>query len=269
MKNSGMYFKIGLFILVGMILLVSGIVMLGAGVFDKDKILFETYFDESVQGLNVGSPVKYRGVQIGSVDEITFVGEEYDLEDDHAYKYGRYVMIKLAIERDILGNTTEKEINEIMDRFVREDGLRIRLAYLGVTGLAYLELDFVNPSQIKPLVICWQPQSTYVPSVTNTIARMEDSVNDLINALDSDFFPLLKNISEASENIPSLTKELNTTLISVRAIIEDQKANLSEAGDNVRVMTNDLKELVSLLKQSPSRIVFGGKPPKSELMKHE
>lgn len=57
------------------------IIILGAGNLSKNLIL-ETYFDESIQGLDVGSIVKFRGVKIGTVKEITFVQDKYKLDAD-------------------------------------------------------------------------------------------------------------------------------------------------------------------------------------------
>ena len=72
-ENKANYAKIGFFVLGGvtMILLVVGIA--GARVFSKHAVLAETYFTESVTGLDLGSPVKYRGVPVGEVKRIGFV----------------------------------------------------------------------------------------------------------------------------------------------------------------------------------------------------
>ena len=67
MSAEARYFRVGLFVLVGVALIGSCTVILGGRGLFKDPILLETYFDESVQGLEVGSPVKLRGVQLGTV----------------------------------------------------------------------------------------------------------------------------------------------------------------------------------------------------------
>ena len=72
------YFKIGTFVLSALIIVVVGIVMLSGGRWSQ-KTYWETYFDESVQGLAVGAPIKYRGVQIGTVERIAFVAMNMDL----------------------------------------------------------------------------------------------------------------------------------------------------------------------------------------------
>jgi len=69
MKTSR-YFKLGLFILIGAGLIGAAVIVLGAGRLLEKQIAVETLFDESVDGLEVGSPVKYRGVQIGRVTSL-------------------------------------------------------------------------------------------------------------------------------------------------------------------------------------------------------
>lgn len=264
MKNKAQYFKIGLFIVSGFFLFVAGVIIFGAGLFDNNKIMFETYFDESVQGLSEGAPVKYRGVQIGVVEEITFVGDEYPLEEEMYYKCGRYVMVKMAISRDIMGNEGEEQIKAVLKQSVEKSGLRLRLAYQGVTGLAYLEADFVDVSTADPIFTCWEPRTNYLPSFPNTIARMEESVNDLMRSLDKDVFPMLENISEASKSIPELTLRLNETLANLNNILTEQKESFGLIVNNIETATNDFKELMVTLKKYPSQIIFGGKPPKSQ-----
>ena len=73
------------FLRVGVLLLVGGAIALGLILFIGGQRIrqgerFETYFRESVQGLDVGAPVKYRGVTLGRVTEIGLVNAEYPPE---------------------------------------------------------------------------------------------------------------------------------------------------------------------------------------------
>ena len=82
MPNSALssrYFKLGAFILAAIVVLVALLIVIGSGRFDRNRITMETYFNESVQGLDVGSKVKYRGVTIGEVTRITFTHTKYEL----------------------------------------------------------------------------------------------------------------------------------------------------------------------------------------------
>ena len=70
MSEKANYFKIGLFFIISAILIVTAVVVWGAGLFAKNKVYFETYFNSSVTGLDVGSSVELMGVKIGRVENI-------------------------------------------------------------------------------------------------------------------------------------------------------------------------------------------------------
>ena len=70
MSANASYFKIGLFVILGSLLIVTAIVIFGAGAIFQEYIYVESYFEDSVQGLSVGSPMKFRGVDVGQVSEI-------------------------------------------------------------------------------------------------------------------------------------------------------------------------------------------------------
>ena len=63
--NKLSYFKIGLFVISATVLAVIGIIVLGVGSVFQRAALVETYIEESVQGLDIGSPMKFRGVLVG------------------------------------------------------------------------------------------------------------------------------------------------------------------------------------------------------------
>ena len=76
MSNSNQKLKTGVFIVSGVLLLLAMLFFLGLSDIFVDKVKLITCFQESVQGLSVGSPVKYRGVQVGSVSEISIMMQE-------------------------------------------------------------------------------------------------------------------------------------------------------------------------------------------------
>ena len=70
MKKEIRYFKVGLFVIASTALLIVAILFFGAAKYLEPKIYVESYFNESIQGLEVGSPVKYRGITIGHVSNL-------------------------------------------------------------------------------------------------------------------------------------------------------------------------------------------------------
>ena len=72
------HWKLGLFVVVGFVLALSTVAVLGARSLRKEVVQYVSYFDESVQGLEAGSPIKFRGVTIGTVGKI-------DVAPDHRH----------------------------------------------------------------------------------------------------------------------------------------------------------------------------------------
>src|SRR5688500_6861292 len=64
------HYKLGLFVILGIAAAIAVAVGLGAQSMRKETMTYDTYFNESVQGLDDGSPVKLRGVTIGHVAAI-------------------------------------------------------------------------------------------------------------------------------------------------------------------------------------------------------
>src|ERR1700733_12217219 len=74
------HWKLGLFVVVGVVLSLTTTTFLGAESLKKKVVSYKTYFDESVQGLEVGSPVKFRGVTVGTVSIISIAADRRHVE---------------------------------------------------------------------------------------------------------------------------------------------------------------------------------------------
>ena len=71
------HFRIGLFVLAGGLLLIGALFALGLKSYFGKRHLFETYVTGKVENLSVGALVTLRGVTIGKVSSIEFIGAEY------------------------------------------------------------------------------------------------------------------------------------------------------------------------------------------------
>ena len=213
------YFKIGLFVTSAATIGIIAVIALGAGVLLRKKFMMETYIKESVQGLDVGSPVRFRGVQIGNVEDINIVGRVYD-------NYNRYVLIRFSLFPDVFRLPPEVAVKQDLRRNI-EDGLRVRLASLGVTGTAYIEADFLDPERYPPLKIDWEPRYPYVPSIASTMTRLLDSVEK--------FFLTMEKV-----NIVGISESLETSLNLVAEVAE--KANIEKISAQAEQMFIEVRE---------------------------
>jgi phospholipid/cholesterol/gamma-HCH transport system substrate-binding protein/paraquat-inducible protein B len=210
MSERANYLKIGLFVIGASIIAVTAIVVLGAGSLFQKQILVETYFNESVQGLDIGSAVKIRGVQVGKVKAITLVDSVYDTQK-------RYVLVRIALLSRSLGRTADiiqKGLPEEIDK-----GLRIRMAFQGVTGLAFLEADYLSPEQSPKLDIDWQPEYPYIPSAPSTITRYTDAVDKIFKSLEKlDMERLTGGIEQAVITLNRVMEEAHVAQISDQSV---------------------------------------------------
>ena len=256
MSAKANYFKIGIFVISAAVIGIIAIVALGVGTFFQKKLILETYIDGSVQGLDVGSPFKFRGVKLGNVDEITFVNQEYkfDPNSKEYLTYGQHVLVKIAIEptRDI----TEKEQRQFMERMIAK-GLRVRLAAQGITGVAYLEADYVDPERYPPPEIKWEPKTYYVPSVPSTISELTVSVDKILNKLEEinikgitdGIEDLLTEVRETNKKVGPLISNASETMASVQEIVEDSKEPLT----NSLTALEELPEILTKVKHTLRR----------------
>ncbi len=176
MSSRANYLKIGLFVLGATAIAIAGLIAFGVGSFWQEKIYAESYFEQSVQGLDVGSPVKFRGVQIGRVESIGLVSAEYATRQ-------RYVLVRFSLYRDAFEAPNQTRLAHFIEEEVAS-GLRIRLAFPGITGTAYLEADYVEVPPPATPVIDWQPAYPVLPAMPSTIARYSDAIDGILKSID-------------------------------------------------------------------------------------
>ena len=199
-------FKVGLFVIVGIILTISGIVFLGAHGWQGEYIYVETYIDESVQGLEVGAPVKYRGVQIGIVTRIDFVDRKYPEIRDSIL---RKVLVELGIYPETFDDLSNVEIHHRLETEAQK-GLRVKLKSQGLTGLAYIEADYLDPTSYPPMNISWNPEFCYVPYTPSLSAQLQESA-DSINVI-------LRNLRDV--NLGDIAADLNSVILTVQEVLD-------------------------------------------------
>src|SRR6267142_3759989 len=217
--NKLSYFKIGLFVISATVLAVIGIIVLGVGSVFQRTALVETYIEESVQGLDVGSPMKFRGVLVGKVEEITLTSAVYDTKR-------RYVLVRVDITSNLfqfpLADPNDPSFKSELER-----GFRVRLAAQGLTGVAYLEADYLDPERNPPLEIDWQPYYPYIPSTRSRITQLSEAVERI-----------LRNFSDI--DIAQLSQTIDKSLVAMTKLAEN--ANLDKIGAQANALLNELRE---------------------------
>ncbi|MXP65670.1 MCE family protein [Roseomonas sp. M0104] len=174
--HRGLYVRIGALILVGLGLGLGFLLFLTGGGFGRQSMIFETYLRESVTGLEVGAPVRYRGVQVGQVSKVGLVNAEYPPTNRNAaVEAFQLVLVRLALDTEKATMDDPKQVERAVER-----GLRARLATQGITGVAYIELDFVNPERFPGRDVPWAPAYPVIPAIPSTVAQVQNAAETIL-----------------------------------------------------------------------------------------
>jgi len=101
------------------------------------------------------------------------------------------------------------------------------MAAQGLTGVAYLEADYLNPERNPPLRIDWKPYYPYIPSTRSRITQLSDAVERI-----------LRNVEDI--NIPQITASIEKSLAAMTKLAET--ANLDKVGVQVTALLTELRE---------------------------
>lgn len=223
MSNIGAnYVKIGIFVTLAIFLGIFAILVLSATSFTRNETLFETYMEGSVQGLEVGGDVKYRGIPIGSIKKIALIQPTYTApntpEGQRALRYARIVFV---VDRD---KFCRQECDTVVAQVA--EGLRVFQKNIGITGMMYIDLDFIDKnSDQTTLPVPWTPEHLYIPSARSLAKEVTALIEHLSNQLST--LDLHEPVAALTEILQSIKTDLRT-------------ADIGEAG----------KSLVSILEKA-------------------
>jgi len=154
--------KLGIFAIVGILAAIVAAVALGIHAMTPAKVQYHTYFDESVEGLDVGAPVKYRGVRIGSVDAIRIAPDRKHV--------------------DVVLGLIEREARRLGLAAAAPE-LRTELEVQGLTGLKNVEIDFFDPQANPPPELPFEPDANYIPSKRSLLTGISGDLEVLAHEL--------------------------------------------------------------------------------------
>ncbi len=169
MANPNNHWKLGLFVLVGVGLALSAAGLLVARGLREEVGRYVSYFDESVQGLEVCSPIKFRGVTIGAVEMI-------EVAPDHRHVEVTSELAKAVLSRlglDVAAGAFDPAAILKLEQAI---DLRAQLASSGLTGVKFLQLDFFTVADHPPPALPFPVPKNYIPATSSTMKDLEDSL---------------------------------------------------------------------------------------------
>ncbi len=144
--------RVGAFVVIGISLVIIALIYFGATDMLKQDNKYVTYFDTSVQGLNLDSPVKFRGVTIGKVTGMSIAPD------------GELIEVEMALKSSFNVN----------------DSLGVQMNITGITGLRYLEVDFANHMELSVApMLDFNPEYPVIPSVPGGFEELETALKSV------------------------------------------------------------------------------------------
>ncbi len=260
-------FAVGLFVITGIAIAAAIIIYVGASSYFSSGDIHVAYFDESVQGLSKDSPVKYRGVSVGQVQDIRIA------------KDARLIEVVLRIDS---GWQVRKNVFA-------------QLKSIGLTGLMFVELDLqeaveekgdllqpgpetpsrhpvipTKSSEIQKILdglaeIVQQMETLDLPGISDRLKNTIDTVNDTVHKLDTEsisaqltaavkkadktfatakWHTALSSIEKAGNQFSAFVEEASTTTEHVNTLITDNRDRLQEAIVQLQLAINQANRLM-------------------------
>ena len=233
---------LGIFVTVGVILGVAAIIWVGASKYFEKGDRYVTYFNESVQGLQQDSAVKYRGVDVGRVEEIRVAPDNRLIE----------VVMKIRLREEVEKNN---------------------VAYLrmtGITGIVFIELDRRDPDEPdRSPKVDFAAEHPIIPSKPSELRQIFSGIDEIVEKIKQvDLEGLSKSITHSAKaaedllagprtqkvlaNLESISVNLDQTMARVEkitaegnleGIVGETRAALVEARSLIAVTRDELKAL--------------------------
>jgi paraquat-inducible protein B len=266
---------IGAFVVGALALAVVGVLIFGSGRLFKKTYQFVLFFTGSVNGLNVGAPVKFKGVEVGSVKDIRLA-----LANEPA---GARIPVIIELDQEkIVSKGAQGHLGDpaVLKKFI-DDGLRGQLnAQSFVTGLLFVQLDFVPDT---PALLVAPPglEIPEIPTIPTVLEKAQGAIADLVDKLQGiDLQALVKSFQNAADGVDRLvsspglkktaddlgqvTASLQETLASFRALSDNLNAHTGDLATRAQQTTADLQVTLSQAKET-LRTIDGFVQPESPL----
>lgn len=216
------------------------------------------FFDSSINGLESGAPVEFRGIRIGTVTHSPYVPENLAGLDELVYQIP--VLIRIEPERII--NDPDYDLDEI-DKFLTNQPVKASLKLTNLlTGLLFVDLDiYPQTSSVKNLRKVYGYSS--IPTIPGEFQRLQTTLFETIEQMGPAFAEMEQGLKEiriffealnegtAPKELKKLNSELQLTLVELQKMVRSFQSGSeihTEALNDLRQLDKVLKELQPILK---------------------
>jgi paraquat-inducible protein B len=222
-----------------MVLFVAGVMVFGSGKFFKTTYEFALFFEGSLKGLKVGSPVTHRGVEIGSVQNITIRPDPKQQEST--------ILVVISIDQEKVEHKEHKrkiDINENIPRLI-EQGLKAQLTVESlITGQLMVDLDFYPDRPIR--LVGAEKDYLEIPTIPSAVEQIAQvfkkvSIAKTLEKLESAIDGINSVVN--SPEIPQIINSLNIVLADTRKLVQNMDAKVESVGSSADKTLKDYGKL--------------------------
>ena len=265
---------IGAFVVGAIALAVVGVLVFGSGRLFKHTLRCVCFFPGTVNGLSVGAPVKFKGVEIGQVADIRIrLTAQGALNADQVAEGIRIpVFIDVDTEKVVSQGGKDLDADDRIKQLI-DLGLRAQLnAQSIVTGLLFVELGF-QPDLEPTFILPPGSDELEIPTIPTSLERIQSAAEEILQKIDdmhleimvqsaSDALDGLKNlvqspaVKQTVESLPETVANINQTLASVRelSVRLDRGqgpllASLKETSDKTGATVEEMRETLQTVQR--------------------
>jgi paraquat-inducible protein B len=231
---------IGIFVVGAIALAVIAIVVLGSGKFFKQTLKAVCYFEGSVGGLNIGAPVVFRGVRIGSVTDVILSVESTKLT------FTIPVYIEIEPDKFSVIGVRPRQLGENLKTFI-DRGLRASLETQSlVTGQMQVGLDFKPEKPAKFAEIKFDPKTPEIPTVPTPMQELTKKIeripiDEIFEKLNATIGSINKLVS--SPEIVKAIESLSLAVGDVRKLVQNVDNRVDPLVSSIEGTVNDYGKL--------------------------
>ena len=220
MATEARKLRVGIFVIIAVVIGLGAAIWLGASRYLADESQAVTFFSESVQGLDPGAAVKYRGVPAGRVDQIKIAPD------------GDLIEVVMSID------------NRYASMLLKDPTLRAHLQLSGITGLRYVEIDRQSGDALENApTLSFEPEYPLIPSTPSQFKAIQEALEDIYGRV-------------MSVDLAGISGDIRATLQSADQLLRDDRVqrilnNLSTITDSASRVTLNMEKATEGVRLEP------------------
>lgn len=239
---------IGIFVVGSFALAIIAIVVVGSGSLFKKPLRFVCMFQGNVNGLRIGAPVKFKGVQVGTVEVIKLALSPSEGELRPDLKELRLPVI-VGIDREMIAQRggTGHALSQPGFEDLIARGMRAQLDTESLlTGLLFVDLDLHPNAPLNLVLVPGKGNLREIPTVPTNLEEIQKQATDALAKLDRiDLNQMVASITNAANSINQLTgsQDLKDTLASLKRTVP----NLNQTITSLRAALDNANQRITPL----------------------